>query len=147
VRKCIVETYPYVDERQALLYETVRYNDKTFKQRRPDGKGGYIWNLDGVRRVPYRLPERLAAIERGDRIGYCEGEKDVHTAERFGIASTTNAMGVGQTLTGEFLACFQGAVGRPTRARNASELVARCQPTAYCGFIGFCIACSDGRSG
>lgn len=38
-----------------------RYEPKQFKQRRPDGKGGWLWNLDGVRRVLYRLADVLAA--------------------------------------------------------------------------------------
>jgi putative DNA primase/helicase len=56
-RKRIVATYPYVDEDGTLLYEKIRYEGKKFSQRRPDGNGGWIWNLEGIRRVPYRLPD------------------------------------------------------------------------------------------
>lgn len=49
--------YPYTDARGKLLFEVVRYAGKDFKQRRPNGKGGYIWNLEGVPRVLYNLPE------------------------------------------------------------------------------------------
>ena len=30
---------------------------------RPDGRGGVVWNLDGVERIPYRLPQLLANKE------------------------------------------------------------------------------------
>src|SRR5262245_34599145 len=59
LRPVIVATYDYLDEDGRLLFQVVRYSDKSFKQRQPDGKGGWIWNLKGVRRVLYRLPELL----------------------------------------------------------------------------------------
>src|SRR5688572_14015037 len=40
----IVATYNYTDERGQTLYQSVRYQPKTFKQRQPDGNGGWIWN-------------------------------------------------------------------------------------------------------
>src|SRR5215472_9254861 len=46
----VVAAYDYVDEAGKLLYQVVRYEPKKFQQRRPDGKGGWIWNLDGVTR-------------------------------------------------------------------------------------------------
>mgnify|MGYP001374685442 CR=1 FL=1 len=60
--KKIGKTYEYVDESGNLLYQTVRYVPKDFRQRRPDGKGGWIWNLEGVQLVLYRLPEALQAL-------------------------------------------------------------------------------------
>jgi len=61
VEKRIIATYDYKDESGKLLYQAVRYEPKDFRQRRPDGKGGWIWNLEGVRRVLYRLEELLRA--------------------------------------------------------------------------------------
>jgi hypothetical protein len=58
-KRRIVATFPYVDEAGELLYEVVRYEPKSFLQRRPDGKGGWIWKLGDARRVLYRLPELL----------------------------------------------------------------------------------------
>ena len=46
----IVATYPYTDAAGALLYEVLRYEPKTFRQRQPDGKGGWVWKA-GERRV------------------------------------------------------------------------------------------------
>lgn len=51
----IVAEYDYRDEEGELLYQAVRLTPKTFRQRRPDGQGGWTWNLGGVRRVLYRL--------------------------------------------------------------------------------------------
>ncbi len=66
-----------------------RTDPKGFRQRRPDGKGGWLYNLDGVRRVLYRLPEVLKA---GD-VFICEGEKDAETLAGLGFAATTNPLG------------------------------------------------------
>ena len=82
----IVATYDYVDEQGTLLYQNVRYMPKHFRQRRPDGKGGWAWNLSNVRRVPYRLPEILTA----NFVLVCEGEKDCETARSFGIVATNS---------------------------------------------------------
>lgn len=105
--KTIVATYDYVDERGQLLYQAVRYQPKTFRQRRPDGNGGWNYSLGDTRRVLYRLPAILDAVQQGATIYICEGEKDVHAIEQAGAAATTNAMGAGKwrddysvTLTG-----------------------------------------------
>jgi putative DNA primase/helicase len=93
----MVETYPYRDYDGKLLYEVVRYRDpKDFKQRRPDGKSGWIWDTKGVPRVLYGLPELRRAIEAGETILFVEGEKDVATARALGFAATTNPGGAGK---------------------------------------------------
>ena len=63
--KTIVQVYDYVDADGALLYQTVRYEPKDFRQRRPDGNGGWIWK-GPERPVPYRLPELLLKRRSGD---------------------------------------------------------------------------------
>ena len=60
-KRRIAATYDYRDETGALLFQAVRYDPKGFAQRRPDGNGDWIWNLQGVRPVPYGLPDVLAA--------------------------------------------------------------------------------------
>lgn len=92
-RPVMVKSYDYVDESGSLLYQVCRYEPKDFKQRRPDGKGGWIWKLEDVRRVLYRLPEVIeaAAHERG--IYLCEGEKDADALVALGYAATTSAGG------------------------------------------------------
>jgi hypothetical protein len=91
-RSRAVETYDYEDEHGDLLYQTVRLEPKDFRQRRPDGAGGWTWNLEGVRRMLYRLPE-LLATEIDELVLKCEGEKDTDRSRLMGFASTTNVGG------------------------------------------------------
>src|SRR5262249_37399127 len=83
----IVETYDYTDEEGALLYQNVRYEPKDFRQRRPDGKGGWTWSLNGCRRVPYRMPELHEFA--GAPIVLTEGEKDSDKGASLGMLCTT----------------------------------------------------------
>lgn len=85
-------TYDYVDAEGRLLYQVLRYEPKDFRQRRPDGNGGWIWKLNGTPRVLYRLPELLAADEN-DWVFVCEGEKDADNLVAIGLTATTNPGG------------------------------------------------------
>jgi hypothetical protein len=89
-----VAAYDYRDEAGQLLFQTVRFDPKDFRQRRPDGNGGWIWNLRGVRFVLYRLPELLK--HSSETVFVCEGEKDVHALEEIGLTATCNPMGAGK---------------------------------------------------
>ena len=89
----IVATYDYTDEAGTLLYQVVRYQPKAFRQRRPNGNGGWIWDLKGMRRVIYRLPEVMQAVKDGQTIYISEGEKDVDTLRALGLVATCNPMG------------------------------------------------------
>jgi putative DNA primase/helicase len=91
----IVATYDYRDESGGLLYQGVRFEPKDFKQRRPDGKDGWIWSLTGVRHVPYRLLELLAA-DPAAWVLIVEGEKDADRLAALGFTATTNAAGAGK---------------------------------------------------
>lgn len=86
--------YQYLSADGELLYEVVRKPGKKFVQRRPDGNGGWIWNLKGVARVLYRLPHLLAAPAA--LVFIVEGGKDVHTLEALGMVATTNSGGAGK---------------------------------------------------
>lgn len=94
-RPRLVDTYRYLDEDGTLLYEVLRYEPKSFRQRSPglDGKG-WCWSTQGLRRVLYRLP-KLVSLEPGTTVYYVEGEKDVHTLEKLGQTGTTHAGGAG----------------------------------------------------
>ena len=92
--RVVETTYDYRDEDGKLLFQAVRYNPKGFSQRRPDGGGDWIWKLDGVRRVPYRLPELIAA-DRNDPVFLPEGEKDVERLRDGGLVATCNSGGAG----------------------------------------------------
>jgi len=88
----IVAEYNYADEQGKVLFQAVRYDPKDFRQRRPDGKGGWIWNLDGVQLVPFNLPE----VMKGKSVIVVEGEKDCETLIAWGLTATTNAQGAGK---------------------------------------------------
>src|SRR5262249_33048855 len=111
--KQILATYPYTDENGALLFQVVRYdtNDikERFRQRRPDGQGGWIWNIKGVRRVLYALAALIAAVEAGQLILICEGEKDCNTAMKLGYTATTNPGGVGKWDRDQYDKTLRGA--------------------------------------
>lgn len=104
----IVAVYDYTDEHGTLLYQAVRYEPKGFRQRRPNGRGGWIWKLDGVRRVPYRLPEVIKAAQAGGIVFIVEGEKDVDRLRTLAMAATTNAAGAGKWRP-EYAAHLHGA--------------------------------------
>jgi KaiC/GvpD/RAD55 family RecA-like ATPase len=89
----IVKTYPYCDESGTFLFQVVRYEPKGFRQRRPDGRGGWIWK-QGTRRIPYMLPELIKAVAGGETIYIPEGEKDVDNLRALGFAATTNPGGI-----------------------------------------------------
>jgi putative DNA primase/helicase len=90
----IVARYPYRDETGKLLSEVVRYSPKGFRQRRPDGSGGWVWSLQAVRSVLYRLPELLSSP--GRQVFIVEGEKDADRLAELGFVSTTNPGGAGK---------------------------------------------------
>jgi hypothetical protein len=88
-----VERYPYVNRDEQLVFDVIRYvnadGSKAFRQCRPSGRGGFIWNLEGVERVPYRLPKLL----RAETVYLPEGEKDVHTLEGWALTASCNPGG------------------------------------------------------
>lgn len=96
--------YDYRDEAGTLLYQVLRVpqpgGSKTFRQRVPDAlqKSGWRWKLGDVRRVLYRLPELIAAMESGETVWCVEGEKDVERLAREGVTATCNSGGAGKWL-------------------------------------------------
>ena len=91
----LVKMYDYVDVRGQLLYQKLRYEPKSFSQRRPNGKGGWVYNLDGVRKVLYNLPKVMTAM----MVVICEGEKDADNLAVIlpdGWATTTMFDGAGR---------------------------------------------------
>lgn len=94
--------YKYTDEAGATLFEVLRIptpKGKDFRQRQPVPetvkKSGWQWNMNGVRRVLYHLPEVLKARSDGELIFLVEGEKDVETLRARGHVATTAPMGAG----------------------------------------------------
>jgi 5S rRNA maturation endonuclease (ribonuclease M5) len=99
-----VAVYDYQDERGELLYQVVRFAPKDFRPRRADGHGGWIWNLNGVRRVVYRFPE----LAEQRRVFLVEGEKDADNLVALGVTATTTPSG-SQSWRDDYAAQIQGA--------------------------------------
>jgi hypothetical protein len=87
----LTDTYCYTDENGAELYQVLRYMPKTFRYRRPNGNGGFIWGIGNARRVPYRLPDILKYPDATTFI--CEGEKDANRVAELELTATTAASG------------------------------------------------------
>lgn len=112
-----VAIYDYTDERGKLLFQVLRSADKHFVQRHPDpsAKSGWAWNMKGVTRVPYRLPQlrKAATGPAAGRVVYIvEGEKDVHAIEAAGAVATCNPGGAKkwQPAYGKHLDGFRKAI-------------------------------------
>ena len=120
-----IATYDYTNQEGQLLYQVLRYEPKTFRQRRPNGKG-WIWKLED-RRVVYRWPELCRFPDA--TIFVTEGEKDADRLWSIDQCATTVAAG---KWTDE---CVQALVGRDiiilqdnddagrTKAQEAAKLL------------------------
>jgi len=89
-KSTIAVTYDYCDADSTLIFQVLRMEPKGFRQRRPDGKGGWHWSVKDCPVVPYRLPQILAS---NGTVFVVEGEKDVQSLESIGLISTCNAGG------------------------------------------------------
>jgi archaellum biogenesis ATPase FlaH len=119
-----VKGYRYTDGDGNALYEVIRDHfklpdgsfvlgkagnpKKTFWQRRPDGRGGYITGLGDVAHTIYRRQAVEIAIAEGKTILLPEGEKDVETVEEWGFVGATNSGGA-QNWSPALAAMFAGA--------------------------------------
>lgn len=98
-RSRIVATYDYHDADGGIVSQVVRFDPKDFRQRRPDGKGGWNWSVKGVQVVPYRLPDIRNSIANGRTIFVVEGEKDADAVAALSLTATCNAGGAGKWRT------------------------------------------------
>jgi hypothetical protein len=118
-------TFDYTDESGQLLFQVVRFvfrkpdgllaltpqgkPKKTFRQRRRDPKTNvWIWDVEGVRLVPYRLPDLIKAVAAPKTIFIVEGERKVDALREAGLQATCNAMGAGKWQP-ELVPYFKGA--------------------------------------
>lgn len=121
--KTVAAIYDYHDEEGTLAFQAIRYQPKDFRQRQPDGRGGWQWNLRGIDRRPlYQLPQTLTAVAAGQTIWIAEGEKDVDALTAAGCHATCNPMGAGKWRP-EHTDWLTGA--------NAVEIVADDDPTGH----------------
>ena len=114
----IVCVYDYTDERGKLLFQVCRFDPKGFPPAQTRwGRRIAIWNLQGVRRVLYRLPEVIKA----QSVCITEGEKDCDNLAKLGFVATTNPFGAkkwrdeyNEFLRGKDVVVF-GDVGDPDK--------------------------------
>lgn len=107
--------YSYTDESGKVMFEACRYQredgSKTFSLRQidPSKPEGYKYTKEGARLVLYRLPQVLAAIKSGKAVFVVEGEKDCDNMAAMGYTATTNPMGAGKWLAGNYSESLTGA--------------------------------------
>ena len=94
----IVEIYDYTNENGVLLFQKCKYFPKDYRLRRPDGNNGFKWNMKGVERVMFRLPELIAAKAADKIVFVAEGEKDANAFSRFDLFATCNPGGASEWL-------------------------------------------------
>lgn len=94
----IVATYDYRDAAGTLVYQVVRFDPKGFALRRPDS-ADWTWKIGAVERLPYRLPELLAAAPEAP-VFIPEGEKHVDRLRALGLVATTSSEGAGKWRSG-----------------------------------------------
>lgn len=91
-------TYDYTDADGNLVMQVLRYRTdgggKTFRQRVPDGKGGWGWSTQHLAERPlFGLPEVVAGVENDIPVFVVEGEKDAIAVREYGEIGTCNPMG------------------------------------------------------
>ena len=89
----IEKIYSYTNAIGKEVYQAIRLNPKSFRQRHEvDGK--WVWSMDGVERVLYHLPE----IQKSETVWIVEGEKDADNLMALGFTATCNVGGAGKWL-------------------------------------------------
>lgn len=91
----IEKIYSYTDALGREVYQALRLKPKSFRQRH-GSEGKWVWTMDGVERVLYRLPEVLKAAT----VWIVEGEKDADNLVTLGFCATCNVGGAGKWLDG-----------------------------------------------
>lgn len=92
-------TYDFRDTDGTLLFQKQRGvqsgGKKTFRIRRPDGKGGFEYNANGVKKILYNLPMVVRAVAEQQTVFVVEGEKDADTLVESGFIATSVPFGAG----------------------------------------------------
>jgi len=102
VKPVIEKIYSYTDALGRELYQAVRLKPKDFRQRH-QVNGEWVWKMDGVERVLYRLPE----VQQAKQVWIVEGEKDADNLAAIGCCATCNVGGAGKWLDG-YTSCLAG---------------------------------------
>lgn len=102
-KRRLVASYQYTDAAGALLYEVLRYAPKTFKQRYPNGGGGWIW-----KKHPHQVLYHLREVLENPIIFVVEGERDPETLRDYGFVATTNSGGAEAPWLPQFTDALRG---------------------------------------
>ena len=104
-KKRVTENVRYIYHKAdgSDAFYVIRTEPKDFRPMTPDGQLG----LEGMQRVPYRLPELLEGIKDSRQILLLEGEKDADRAAGMGFVATTFVGGTGKWRD-EYLGHFSG---------------------------------------
>jgi AAA domain/Zinc-binding domain of primase-helicase len=109
--------HQFVDEMGIVVYEKLRFEwkgvdggkRKDFSSRRPArGADEWVYKLEGIERVPYRLPEVIDAIADNETIWICEGEGNADAVRALGLCGTATDCGAG-VWPAELNRWFRGA--------------------------------------
>ena len=109
----VVAEYEYHDAIGKLMFVVERLEPKSFRQRKPDGKG-WSWQTsdlaDDIRALPYRLPELATALQDDPsrRVLIVEGEKDCNALWKCGELATTLAGGCASSNSKARVEAFLG---------------------------------------
>lgn len=87
----MARSYDYYNEDGELAYQVMRFEPKTFRQRRPDGNGGWINSIKDVEPLPFNLPAIITNPTAP--IFVVEGEKCAEALIDLGLVATTNSGG------------------------------------------------------
>lgn len=95
------DIYNYVDADGTVMYRVLRMPDKQFLQQHMTPTGEWAWNIRGIERILYRLPQVLAAVAGGETVYVVEGEKDADRMRAAGVTATTNSGGAEKMTWGQ----------------------------------------------
>ena len=94
----MVERIEYQNADGSFVMKEDGKRKKTFQQKRlkPDCPGEWIWNVDGIPPLIYRLPEVTEAIANGHTIIITEGEAKADLLWSWNIPATCCSQGAGK---------------------------------------------------
>jgi putative DNA primase/helicase len=100
-RAHVVATYLYENSSGETVYRVQRFEPKDFRQAQVDPRrpGRFLSHMRGTTAVPFKLPELLAGLDRGDTVYIVEGEKDVlagYALDQVGVVFTSAHGGAGK---------------------------------------------------